>query len=165
MIPDFPRVPRGLAQIKEQFGDIAPFIRADGTLSSQWEVETQTIIKIPFAIPLSYDLATKVTKIRIHVKLKDVVAALFQEAKDCGMQGLFVDYGGSFEWRKNVNNSKKITTHAWAIALDINANKNPNNKKPKQPAALVELFEKYHFYWLGREPKPDGMHFQYARGY
>ena len=54
-----------------------------------------------------------------------------------------------------------LSLHAWGLAVDINASKNPQGSEPRQDRRVVRAFEREGFTWGGRWPTaPDGMHFE-----
>jgi hypothetical protein len=54
------------------------------------------------------------------------------------------------------------STHAWGIAIDVNAARNGYGARPTLSAALVKCFTEAGFEWGGSWRTPDGMHFQFA---
>ena len=52
--------------------------------------------------------------------------------------------------------------HAWGLAVDLNASRNPQGSPPHQDLRLVHVMERHGFSWGGRWPTvPDGMHFEF----
>ena len=71
------------------------------------------------------------------------------------------DYAGCFAARR-IPDSGSLSLHAWGLALDINASRNPQGSRPRQDPRLVRAFESTGFTWGGRWPTaPDGMHFEW----
>lgn len=82
---------------------------------------------------------------------------------------------------RNTYRGGEVTNHLYGIALDIDPDKNPccrcvkpwpdhplckDSKKSlyermAMPKCWVESFEKYGFYWLGRDKLQDTMHFEF----
>jgi hypothetical protein len=59
-----------------------------------------------------------------------------------------------------------ISCHAWAIALDVNAARNPRGaKQSNQSQALIDCFLRRGWENGGQFPTPDWMHMQRATGY
>jgi len=75
----------------------------------------------------------------------------------------------SFDGCQNIRyirgSSKKLSTHSWGIAVDLNAQTNPIGAEPKMDSRVVACFEKFGFVWGGNFRRKDGMHFQYVKGY
>ncbi len=75
--------------------------------------------------------------------------------------------GGTFKYRF-IAGTKRLSTHAFGISIDINA-KNANYwrwekdmiYKNKIPKEIVYIFEKHGFIWGGRWYHYDTMHFEY----
>lgn len=61
------------------------------------------------------------------------------------------------------NPKKKIlSTHSWAMAIDVDVAQNKANTDGNIPIWVVELMERWGFVWGGRWPNyKDPMHFQY----
>ena len=55
------------------------------------------------------------------------------------------------------------STHAWGLAIDLNAGANRYGHEPTLSEGFVECFEDAGFEWGGRWRTPDGMHFQIPR--
>ena len=80
------------------------------------------------------------------------------------------DIGGTFIWRR-IARSKNLSTHSWAIAIDINTDKahywrwatprEPIVWANKIPQEIVDAFEAEGFIWGGRWLHYDTMHFEY----
>jgi hypothetical protein len=70
------------------------------------------------------------------------------------------DYAGCFAPRR-IPGSGNLSLHAWGLAIDLNASRNPQGARPTQSLRLVHIFEEEGFAWGGRWPTaPDGMHFE-----
>jgi D-alanyl-D-alanine carboxypeptidase-like protein len=71
------------------------------------------------------------------------------------------DYAGCYAPRR-IPGSGSLSLHAWGLAVDINASRNPQGSPPHQDLRLVHVMERHGFSWGGRWPTvPDGMHFEY----
>jgi hypothetical protein len=71
------------------------------------------------------------------------------------------DYAGCYAPRR-IPGSGSLSLHAWGLAVDLNASRNPQGSKPSQDRRLVRIMERHGFSWGGRWPTvPDGMHFEY----
>lgn len=53
-----------------------------------------------------------------------------------------------------------LSTHAWGMAIDVNAFENGLGKKPKLSAGFVKCFTDAGFLWGGYFTRLDGMHFE-----
>ena len=53
-----------------------------------------------------------------------------------------------------------LSAHAWGIALDINAQANPQGGPSHQDPRLIEVMARYGFAWGGDWLLPDPMHFE-----
>ncbi len=75
--------------------------------------------------------------------------------------------GGAFYYRY-IKDTERLSTHSFAIAIDLNVANSSYWKwdktyryKNKLPLKIVEIFEKYGFIWGGRWYHYDTMHFEY----
>jgi D-alanyl-D-alanine carboxypeptidase-like protein len=80
-----------------------------------------------------------------------------------GLGGLIRTSNGCYSPRMQVGNTYALSRHAYGIAVDVNATRNPYGEPPVQDARLVEVMERWGFTWGGRWLVPDGMHFEFAR--
>ncbi len=60
--------------------------------------------------------------------------------------------------------SDRLSTHAWAAAIDINPARNQFGQKGAMPEKVVELFKAEGWTWGGEWRKPDPMHFEATSG-
>lgn len=97
-----------------------------------------------------------------HRLLASRFKAVFDEIKALGLSHYIKSYDGCFV-NRNKRGGSNPSTHAWGIAIDINASANPMGSSVTNAGQqkLAEVFNKYGFYQLPN----DLMHFQYCRGY
>jgi peptidoglycan LD-endopeptidase CwlK len=108
-------------------------------------------------------LVTKINE--VDKKLEEVKKELQNLSQE--FQKYFNKTGGTFNWRF-IANTKRLSTHSFATAIDINTdfsdywewNKNLEYKN-RIPIEIVEIFEKYGFIWGGKWYHYDTMHFEY----
>lgn len=95
-----------------------------------------------------------------HKLLEERLEWVFQQIVARGLEEHLESYDGCYNPRYK-RGGRSWSTHAWAIAVDINQARNrpgmPNNIHP----GIIELFTIAGFYQL----KGDPMHFQYCTGY
>jgi hypothetical protein len=73
------------------------------------------------------------------------------------------DYAGCYSSRfVNRNPEAGISHHAWGVAVDINASRNPFGATPHQDPRIVAIFQQWGFTWGGQWLVPDGMHFEFV---
>lgn len=106
--------------------------------------------------------------VRCHQKIAGKLAAVFEDIHREGMSQHIKSYGGCYVYRKKRGSGSQWSTHAWGIAVDINAEWNPmtsrrNMRVSSDQRILVPFFERHGFYWGGNFGDP--MHFQYCTGY
>ena len=83
----------------------------------------------------------------------------------------FDKFSGSWAVRPMRGKKNTISMHAYGLAIDFHAEKNPLGRKPggniqsfTENSLLVKLFKEENWTWGGNwSGRPDGMHFQAAR--
>lgn len=162
----WPSPPHGFQAIRDTFGDLVKYVRNDGTLDPKWEMERMVPAKLPFAIPLSWAPATKVTSVRCHKLIAPLIEELFRQIVAQGLKSAVKTYGGCYIYRDK-RGQVKPSTHSWGIAIDLNPNTNSMGTAGDMDPRLVALFETHGFFWGGRWTgrSRDPMHFQYCTGY
>ncbi len=152
--------PHGLDEIKKLFGDVV-VAKVDGQnqiISPRYWEERNCIV--------ARDLPGYGRPLYVNRLIEEPLrAALSACAVVCPHYK--VRTMGCFNPRPKRVDPKALSLHAWAAAVDINADTNPM-KKPLTtdlPEEFVREFERYGFTWGGHFPTPDPMHFQWASGF
>jgi hypothetical protein len=160
-------VPNGKLEILAHYGN--PDTDGDFAVDEAWKRENLRVFRLPFPLRLSWNEDVLIRRVTAHKLVGDAICdALDEIGQYKGGQYLERNqlnlYGGIFNPRlKRGYNS--LSTHTWAIAVDLNPHRGPLGQQPDMPEFIVEAFEKRGFVWGGRWSRPDGMHFQAARGY
>jgi hypothetical protein len=97
-----------------------------------------------------------------HRKLIPRLRAAFGELTRRGLARLVNpgDFAGCFASRR-IQPRGQLSLHAWGLAVDLNASRNPFQAKSHQDPRLVRMMEKHGFTWGGRWPtRHDPMHFE-----
>jgi D-alanyl-D-alanine carboxypeptidase len=105
----------------------------------------------------------------VNDKLAAVVADL--EAVPAAMTKYLVPSSGTYNCR-NIANTNRLSVHAFAAAVDINAGqadywetlKGPGGKftwRNRVPGTIGEIFERHGFIWGAKWYHVDSMHFEY----
>jgi hypothetical protein len=137
-----------------------------------WEADNITNVFIPSLKGVPTYGGKLGGQVRCHKKIATDLAAAFDAIYQAGLSDRILFWAGSHAARhKGHDRSRDLSPHSWGIALDINDDWNPYGGKPAPKGAkgsvveLVDIFEKYGFYWGGNfsAPYTDGMHFEYAR--
>lgn len=177
-LPKF-EFPTGLDGILEKYGDPRPFIIRDGPNAGDVSPAWSARILVPVDVPwtgLMYDTGLPdrpgaprlrpVTRIWCHRELGLEMGATLRAIKAAGLHTTIQRYGGCYNWRKVRGSSFKLSCHCWGIALDLDPQEDPlGDRNIDQDPRLVALFESRGWTWGGRWARPDGMHYQAARGY
>lgn len=144
--PPWPKVPHGLIEIREVFGEPGMGQCSRG------------MVKLPAAIGAK-------NKFACHELMTPVFSDLFGVLHERGLWHLLRTFDGCYNLRKKTGTSSKYSTHSWGIAIDLNAATNAYRATPTIDPRVVAVFKDAGFTWGGNWSKPDGMHFQYATGY
>lgn len=159
------KAPHGYAEIVRVYGDPRPYIKADGTMRTEWEAHTLGIASLPDEIPLSWDPSIKVARIRCHHLLVPIVKVTFDSIHAAGLWPEMKEFGGCYAPRAQRGSSWKPSLHLWGAAIDLNPSTNPLGEEPLMLPEIVAIFDANGWTWGGRFARLDGMHFQMATGY
>jgi hypothetical protein len=132
------------------------------------------MLELPYPMRLSWDLNTKVKKMRCHKlvakNFKDVFDELLSVYGYEELVRLQIDvFGGCFNFRK-MRGGSQLSTHAFGIAIDLDPTRNLLKETSKtarfarpEYKRMIDIFYKHGFISLGREKNYDWMHFEIAR--
>lgn len=101
-------------------------------------------------------------RVTCHRLIAPRLKAVFDEIKARGLSQHIRTFDGCFNDR-NKRGGTSPSTHAWGIAVDINASANPmgQSRMTEGQRQIAAVFQRYGFYQLPNDP----MHFQYCTGY
>ena len=102
-------------------------------------------------------------RVSCHRRMLPALRGALAELERRGLASLVDpgDYAGCYAPRR-IPGSGTLSLHAWGVAIDLNASRNPQGARPRQDRRLVRIMERWGFSWGGRWPTvPDGMHFEY----
>ncbi len=102
-------------------------------------------------------------RVTCHRELIERLRPAMQELRDRGAEGVISDYAGCWVPRTS-GATGPLSSHAWGMAIDFNAQVNPYGAEPRQPDVLIEVMADHGFLWGGDWHTPDGMHFELAPG-
>jgi len=89
---------------------------------------------------------------------------VYQDIVDKGLSHMLHTFDGCYNCRY-IRGKRKLSTHAWAIAVDHNAETNPLGAKGDMSLGIIYAFERQGFLNGGRWRRKDFQHFQYAFNY
>ena len=130
-----------------------------------------TTIVLPYQMKLAWDLDTKVSKMRCHKLAAEAFLNVFNDLlAHYGMkeiERLGIDlFGGCFNYRK-MRGGTSWSTHAWAIAIDLDPARNKLKETAKtarfarpEYQKMIDIFYRHGFISLGIEKNYDWQHFQ-----
>jgi D-alanyl-D-alanine carboxypeptidase len=149
--------------VKEAFGEFAMRPSSGRSISIQHPWASQNI---------RADNVPVLGRVTCHRKIFPQLRKAMRELKRKGLAHTAREsnYAGCFNPRfissydnSDVGPVRRLSRHAWGIALDINAGNNPFGRKPNQDRRLVRIMKKWGFTWGGKWALPDGMHFEWER--
>lgn len=149
--PAWPKVPTGYAEIVRIFGSPGSAPCSSGRVT------------LPASLKLGWADQT-VSRVACHKLLEDVLTSVFNEIHRRGYWELIETFDGIYNDR-TVTKSQKISIHSWGLGPDLNASTNRLGAKPTMDSRIIAIFQDHGFVWGGQWSRPDGMHFQYAKGY
>ncbi|HEX8392816.1 MAG TPA: M15 family metallopeptidase [Longimicrobium sp.] len=160
------KTPNGLDEIISTFGDPFPFMKGDGRISSDWWKSIAGSATLPRPVPLSWAPGQKVTSFGCHKKLSGVFTDVFAAIEDKGLWGGIRTFGGCYNFRVK-RGGNRLSTHSWAIAVDINPGTNQMGTAGDLDPQIVAVFREHGFKWGGdwTGKGKDPMHFQFCTGY
>jgi hypothetical protein len=142
-------------RLKVQFGEPAVGL----PYGSDW-------VRISPAFRRRYIIAGRVPilgTVTCHRAMFKPLRAALGELVRRGLAGLVDpgDFAGCYAPRR-IQARGQLSLHAWGLAVDLNASRNPFRGRSHQDRRLVRVMEKHGFTWGGRWPtRPDPMHFEY----
>ena len=158
--------PHGLEEIVERFGDVREYIGHDGKIDPRWPAEILGVARLPFPLRLAWDPKIEIRKFSCHRKLAELVEEVFARLEAEKLAEHVRTFGGCYAYRAK-RGSKRISTHAWAIAIDLNPESNIMGTHGDMNGDVVEVFRSFGFTWGGewKGAGCDPMHFQWCSGY
>jgi hypothetical protein len=136
-----PEPPAGAEGIARFCGDIAPYIRRDGTISRSWEAEKIGFAHVPAPMVLSWDPSVEIRRIRVHRRAVLVYEAAFRAVHDAGLWSFLRVFGGAYNFRV-IRGAGRLSTHAFGLATDHDPVANPLGEPAERcamAAAVVEI--------------------------
>jgi hypothetical protein len=147
------------AQALERYGQIK-----DGKWANQ--SKWMKYVEIPEEIGENWLLLgkedTPTKRIYCNKDMAEQLLRALQNVKDRELLEELKTFDGCFAIRDVRGVPGSVSTHAYGLAIDINADENGLGKKPKLSAKFVRCFKDAGFTWGGDFRRKDGMHFSFA---
>jgi hypothetical protein len=104
----------------------------------------------------------RMVSVTCHRLIAPRLQAVFAEIRAQGLSQHIRTFDGCFN-NRNKRGGSTPSTHAWGIAVDLNASQNPmgSSNMTAGQRQLATIFQRYGFYQLPNDP----MHFQFCTGY
>lgn len=150
-------VARTLRDAEERYGVIQ---------NDKWSNERKfmTLVPVPESIrPYLINSSTNQPTNRIYINsdVAPALAAALDLVVARGLQSTLHSFDGCLNIR-TIRGSRTISTHAYGLAIDINASDNGLGAVPAIDRRLVKCFTDAGWQWGGTFHRLDGMHFQIA---
>jgi len=147
-----------LADAKSRYGDIV-----NGTWAN--EGNWCSLVSIPEDIALQWVKSATGNPTRKIYCNNDMAAPLLAALDNLKTRGFIKElktFDGCFMIRDVRGVPGMLSTHAYALAIDLNASTNKLGEMPTLSEGFVKCFADAGFVWGGNFHRKDGMHFQYA---
>ncbi len=148
-------IPHGLDEILAYYGDPAG-VTANSPAEIEWKGRILKEITLP--APLVLGPGMKQIHLPCHRLVSDELTDILDDIWGA------VRSIGCYNFRQS-RTSNKLSTHCWAMAVDINAATNQLGTRGDMPLAIIQAFRQRGWRWGGDWQHPDPMHFQRASGY
>lgn len=158
------------AEVVSLFGDPAMFEREGGGIDPAWEALILRTIKLPR--PLKYgDSTLEVKTLRVHRRLVSAFSAAFEALDQAGLFPAIGNISGAYCWRMQRRSTGSRSRHSWAIAVDLDAVRNPFLALvPRVDGRAREIMRAHGFAWGGATiwggdfpwGRRDPMHWEWA---
>lgn len=141
------------------YGDPTPYLLDDGSVSPGWPEQILRTFSLGVPLPLSFGgFATRISCHQdVLLELDRVFRVLITNPE---VWHSIDDYGGCYQWRRNRNNPKVLSKHAWGIAVDLDVADNPNGTMGMMHPFIIDVFARSGWLWGGHFGHPDPMHFE-----
>lgn len=143
--------PHGLVSLRETFGEPA------NPRCSAGMVQLPELVRF-------WDGAYR-QRFACHELVAPIFTSFFGQLYRRGLWPLLHSFDGCYNPRMKAGTTTKQSTHAWGIAIDVNAATNGLGRVPQLDRRIVAIGRDHQLVWGGDWSRPDGMHFQYATGY
>ena len=159
-------IPDGILDIEDWYGGLPAHIEGDTIVKDkEWYKENIQITKLPYAMRLSWDIESTITRHGFHQKVIPALIDALKEIRSYSGPSFLRKYdldlfGGGFSTRF-MKSGKYLSTHAWGIAIDINPHLGTYGERTRMPCFIVDAFTSRGFVNL----RHDGMHFAGCKGY
>lgn len=130
-------------------------------IDDAWEKANITTVSLP--------LEGRTIRVQWNKNCKHQLLGFFQELKAKGLLSLILTWDGTYVTRYIRGSKVTLSAHCFGTAFDINVKWNGLNVIPALKGktgsvrTIVELANKWGFYWGGHFTRKDGMHFEVAK--
>lgn len=149
------------SQLPEFYGQILPGPADSLVWSDSAKWLTYFTVPSPFQIRFLYG-GKPTTRIAMNRDMVAPFAAALANIEENRLLNHIASYDGCFNIRQT-RGQDTISTHAYGLAIDLNAKDNPLGSAGTMYPGLIKCFTDADFVWGGSfKDRPDPMHFQYV---
>lgn len=152
------------SEIIRVFGDPTPHIGLDGRILSSWEQSILTTIVLPAPLRLAWNLGVTVTRVRCHRLIAPHLGAAFRDLhRNPEVWATLDDFAGCYCFRGVRGAIDTLSSHAWAISIDMDARENKQGTSGRVHPKTIEIMERHGFLYGGRfsGKRRDPMHYEF----
>jgi len=153
--------PRGREEIQALYGDPRPWIRDDGSVAASWAAR-MVLVPMPVPLPLGWDRSLFAGRVRVNRAIEEVVRETFLDLAE--LWGRLRTFDGGYTFRL-MRGGSRLSSHGYGAALDFDAPWNKLGRPPTMDPEIVRVFGRHGWTWGGKWKRPDGMHFQFGKGF
>src|SRR5687767_1996455 len=115
---------------------------AKGEPTAAWKREHLTTITPAYPLTLAFRPGTTVTKVTCHKKVADSLTRVFEQilehfgSVENVRKARMHLFAGVFNFRR-ISGSNRLSTHSWAISIDIDSAKNPQGEPHDESKGMM----------------------------
>jgi hypothetical protein len=158
-------MPLSQRQLDDAFGffDFHENPNVKGAIIQSADWIEHNLVRIPPPFPIVDGSGKPYKVIACHAKIADQLTAVLVELRDAGLTHLINTWDGCWCARHKTWDPKRgLSSHCWAIAVDINARLFPYGSTKRQDPRLIAAFARRGFEWGGNWHTPDPMHWEWV---
>jgi hypothetical protein len=132
-----------------------------------WPGEARFCVSIPVPLGMGSNWISSATqrpvsRLYVNRDMADPLVVALQAIRDQGLLAELKTLDGTFCVRDVRGYPGRISTHSYALAIDLNAAENVLGTEGSMHPSIVRIFEDAGFVWGKRFARKDPMHFQWA---
>jgi hypothetical protein len=144
--------------------DLAQAEARYGIIDKTWKDEAKWCQMLMIPEPYSWNVQNSIsrgswTKVYINKDMADPLLIALALIKKAGLYSDIKTFDGCFNIRTVRGDPNKVSAHAYAMAIDLNADLNALGGESSWNPKIIECFKTAGFKWGGDYSRKDPMHF------